>query len=188
MKTIYSLILLFLTANAFAQDATLYHSDGTVLKVKVTASSDAQLFTNKGNYDYAVIDSISTSDKVLKDKFNVNKAKGPRAVVPTSLIATKKIFVEGVDINALTDVEFIQVVGGANFFSNDIKIFLYYGQKLNFLASQRVEGEDGRPIKFNGMIDALNFMYKNGWEFVDAFESQGETRGDIATYLLRRKH
>ena len=29
--------------------------------------------------------------------------------------------------------------------------------------------EKGKPIKFNSMIDALNFMTRYGWEFVNAY-------------------
>ena len=46
--------------------------------------------------------------------------------------------------------------------------------------------EDGKPVKFKSVIDALNHMNSYGWELMDAFPmSSGQ--GTDYHYLMRRK-
>ena len=52
------------------------------------------------------------------------------------------------------DVEYVQIVGAAKFFK---------------MGNTVVKDEYGKPVEFNSMIDALNFMTKNGFEFVTAY-------------------
>ncbi|HXB10868.1 MAG TPA: hypothetical protein VNZ45_02695 [Bacteroidia bacterium] len=51
--------------------------------------------------------------------------------------------------------------------------------------SDVIISKNGRVV-FNTMIDALNFMVLNGWEFVTCYVSQQEL-GNVYHYLLHRK-
>ncbi len=46
--------------------------------------------------------------------------------------------------------------------------------------------EDGKPIKFESVIDALNHMNSYGWELMNAFPMSSK-QGTAYHYLMRRK-
>ncbi|GAB3533159.1 hypothetical protein GCM10027443_18180 [Pontibacter brevis] len=69
------------------------------------------------------------------------------------------------------DVEYIQIVGTSKILSNKVTIEIDFGQENKFWSAKdtQVKDENGKLVVFNSMIDALNFMSKNGYEFVDAY-------------------
>jgi len=69
------------------------------------------------------------------------------------------------------DVEYIQIVGTSKLLSNKVTIEIDFGQvdKLFSAKDTQVKDEFGKLLTFNSMIDALNFMSKNGYEFVNAY-------------------
>lgn len=44
---------------------------------------------------------------------------------------------------------------------------------------------DGKPMKFESMIDALNYMGARGWQFVDAY-SAGSGGDNIYHWIMKR--
>ena len=72
---------------------------------------------------------------------------------------------------------------------NKCTIEIDFGQlnKLWSADDTKLIGEDGKQLEFNSMIDALNFMYKNNYEFVTAYVL---TMGNqnVYHYLLKRKN
>lgn len=65
---------------------------------------------------------------------------------------------------------YCEIVGTGKLFSSKITVELDFGQATTFFGSaQRLRGEDGKPIKFNSMVDAMNFMGSDGWEFAQAY-------------------
>ncbi|MFD2523328.1 hypothetical protein [Emticicia soli] len=89
------------------------------------------------------------------------------------------------DIN----VEYIQIVGTTKAFSSKVMIDIDFGQrnKLFNFNDTSLKDESGKLIELNSMIDALNFMSKNGYEFVQAyaFNVGGQ---NVYHYLMKRKH
>jgi hypothetical protein len=89
------------------------------------------------------------------------------------------------------DVEYIEIVGTPAVFSNKLTIELDFGQENKFWSNKEYElrDADGKRIKFNSMIDALNFMGKNGYELIMPYivPSTTSSNGSIYHYLLRRK-
>lgn len=64
---------------------------------------------------------------------------------------------------------YCEVLGFEKLLSTKVTIQVEFGQKLKMFADNRMKDENGKPIVFNSMIDALNFMGKQGWEFVQAY-------------------
>ncbi len=67
------------------------------------------------------------------------------------------------------DVEYIEIVGkSAKAFSRKLKVNLDFGQKNRAFTQvdSQIKDKNGNTIEFNSMIDALNFMDQNGYEFV----------------------
>lgn len=56
-------------------------------------------------------------------------------------------------------------------FSKKVKVNVDFGQEVSFWKSgdMRLVSEDGSDIVFNSMVDAMNFMGKCGWKFVQAY-------------------
>jgi hypothetical protein len=94
----------------------------------------------------------------------------------------KKVIVNKVDINALPEVEYIQLLGVDE--GQKLMVEVDYGQTLS--AAETIAGPDGKPLQFETMISALNFMFKNGWEFVNAYEAKTR-EGKLYHYILRRR-
>lgn len=86
------------------------------------------------------------------------------------------------------DVEYIQIIGTSKLLSNKLTIQLDFGQETKLFSSKgtQVKGEDGKLLVFNSMIDALNFLSKNGFEFVNAY-SITVGNSNVYHYLLKRK-
>jgi hypothetical protein len=87
------------------------------------------------------------------------------------------------------DVEYVEIVGTSRVLSSKLTIEIDFGQENKLFSSDkdtRVKDVNGKNMIFNSMIDALNFMTKNGYEFVQAY---AVTKSDqnIYHYLLRRK-
>ena len=97
-----------------------------------------------------------------------------------------QVIVEDVDINDL-GIKYCQLIGvNESPFDQQFVIDIDYGQKFKPFQSQLVKGSDGKAVIFNNMIDALNFMEENGWEYINDYAvSPGGNL--IYHYLLKRK-
>jgi hypothetical protein len=74
---------------------------------------------------------------------------------------------------AQTDIskieQYCQVIATPRLLSNKVTIDIDFGEEKSFWRDTRVKKYDGRLKKFNTIIDALNFMGKEGWVFVNAY-------------------
>lgn len=94
---------------------------------------------------------------------------------------TKAQTVNGVAIKDL-NVEYVEIQGTAkNLMGTKVLISMDFGQKFDW-KDDLIRDENGQKMIFNSMIDALNFMSKNGYTFVDAYAVQG-----IYIYILKKK-
>lgn len=87
------------------------------------------------------------------------------------------------------DVEYVQIVGTSRILSNKLTIEIDFGQENKLFSSDkdtRVKDVNGKNMIFNSMIDALNFMTKNGYEFVQAYAITVSNQ-NVYYYLLRKK-
>jgi len=70
--------------------------------------------------------------------------------------------------------------GNSKFMSNKITIRIDFGDNMsNFSDNRMRDVKTGKPMVFNSMVDALNFMGNQGWEFVQAYAdiNSGTTSG-----------
>lgn len=87
------------------------------------------------------------------------------------------------------DVEYVQIVGTSKLLSTKLTIQIDFGQHTKFFSSRNetiVRDENGKAIDFNSMIDALNFMSQNGFEFVNAYAISTGNQ-NVYHYLLRSR-
>jgi hypothetical protein len=65
---------------------------------------------------------------------------------------------------------YLMIVGSTTSLNSKITIQIDFGQGISNWKPKKsmLMDADGKPIKFNSMIDALNFLAFKGWIFVDA--------------------
>lgn len=68
---------------------------------------------------------------------------------------------------------YVELVGiQKGLFSEKVTITVDFGQEVSFWKRGRdnkIVDENGKDIVFNTMVDAMNFMGKRGWQFVQAY-------------------
>jgi hypothetical protein len=99
--------------------------------------------------------------------------------------ARAQVIVDGNNINDM-DIKYCELVGQAKLLSlTKIKVFVDYGQDFSW-KQQTIKNAAGKNAAFNSMIDALNFMDANGWEYVSNYliNNNGEL---TYKFLLHKK-
>ncbi len=67
---------------------------------------------------------------------------------------------------------YAQLSSEEQIFSSKVKVSIDFGQSTSWLTSMsesRLVDKDGKEIKFNSMIDALNYLTQFGWRFAQAY-------------------
>lgn len=86
------------------------------------------------------------------------------------------------------EVIYCQIVGTSKWRSNKVTVEIDFGQyKPKGKGSKLVDEKTGQPILFNSMIDALNYMGKFGWVYVQAY-TIGEHGYYVYHYLLKKNN
>ena len=65
--------------------------------------------------------------------------------------------------------QYCQVIATPRILSNKVTIDIDFGEQKSFWRDERLKTYDGKLKKFNTIIDALNFMGKEGWLFINAY-------------------
>lgn len=97
--------------------------------------------------------------------------------------------VNGTPINEI-DVEYVMIVGTSQMFSKKVTIDIDFGQNTKFFSSGKetqIKDAEGKDMKFNSMIDALNFMSSSGYEFVNAYAITMGGNQHVYHFVLRNK-
>lgn len=97
--------------------------------------------------------------------------------------------INGVAIKDL-NVQYLQIVGTSKFMSSKLNIRIDIGQKIKLMSSNSdtagIKDANGEVLIFNSIIDALNFMSANGYEFVTSnILVEGEQ--NVYYYLMKKR-
>ena len=65
--------------------------------------------------------------------------------------------------------QYCQVIVTPKLLSNKVTIDIDFGEEKSFWTDKRVRNYDGKLKKFNTVVDAMNFMGKDGWVFINAY-------------------
>jgi len=65
--------------------------------------------------------------------------------------------------------QYCQVIATPRILSNKVTIDIDFGEEKSFWRDNRLKTYEGKLRKFNTIIDALNFMGKDGWKFINAY-------------------
>lgn len=83
--------------------------------------------------------------------------------------------------------EYCRIVGEGKFLSSKIKVRVDFGEMTSYLLSdEKNMFGNNKKMKFDSMVDALNYMDKQGYEFIDAYAITVDEE-NVYHYLLRLK-
>jgi hypothetical protein len=89
------------------------------------------------------------------------------------------------DFNDLPkDIKYCQVLGVSFALDTPPIITINFGQDW---VARKVIKRGGKVFSFNNMIDVLNWMYANGWEYQDYFVLNAGMGGYWHYYLLKKR-
>ncbi len=75
-----------------------------------------------------------------------------------------------IDSNRTSKYVYCEIVGTQKLLSTKVTVSVDYGEERSFFQDTRMKDEQtGKVQSFNSMVDALNYMGNNGWEFVQAY-------------------
>ncbi len=95
------------------------------------------------------------------------------------------VLVNDVDINN-EDIEFCELRVTAKLLSpTKVKVYVDYGQKWS-MKRQNIMTEGKGVVAFNSSVEALNFMNKNGWDYVEQTVTTSSDGQTTYKYLMRR--
>jgi hypothetical protein len=65
--------------------------------------------------------------------------------------------------------QFCLVIATPRLLSNKVTIDIDFGDEKKFWSDNRLRTREGKVKKFNTIIDAMNFMGREGWSFINAY-------------------
>lgn len=81
------------------------------------------------------------------------------------------------------DIDYIKITAEAKLFAKKLKISVDYGQEK----VGELKDINGNPNQFNSMIDALNFMSKNGYDFVSIDNEKIGDKQYLYRYIMKKR-
>lgn len=83
--------------------------------------------------------------------------------------------------------QYCQVTATGRLLSNKVTIDIDYGEQRSIWKDNRLKDEGGNLKKFNSVIDALNYLGKNGWKLVNAFPESNGTNSLVYHYVFKKE-
>ena len=65
--------------------------------------------------------------------------------------------------------QYCEVIATPRLLNNKVTLEVNYGEEKSYWRDARLKNDYGKLKKFNTVIDALNYMGKEGWAFVNAY-------------------
>lgn len=82
--------------------------------------------------------------------------------------------------------EYCMVLATQKLLSTKVSISVDFGQEWSFWKDKRsLKDESGKRLRFNSVIDALNYMSSRGWDFVNAY-SLTVGQQNVLHYVMKR--
>lgn len=83
--------------------------------------------------------------------------------------------------------QYCEVVATGRILSNKVTIDIDYGEERSIWKDHRLKDEDGKLKKFNSVIDALNYLGKQGWRLVNAFPVTEGNGPKVYHYVFKKE-
>ncbi|MCY7422420.1 MAG: DUF4177 domain-containing protein [Chitinophagaceae bacterium] len=83
--------------------------------------------------------------------------------------------------------QYCELVATPRLLSSKVTIDIDYGDERSVWNDNRLRDENGKLKKFNTVIDALNFLGKDGWKLVNAFPVFSTNAPSVYHYVLKKE-
>jgi hypothetical protein len=83
--------------------------------------------------------------------------------------------------------QYCKVIVTGRMLSTKVVISVDYGEERSLWKDNRLKNEEGKLVKFNTEIDALNYLGKQGWKLVNAYPITNANSAPIYHYLFRKE-
>ena len=83
--------------------------------------------------------------------------------------------------------QYCEVVATGRLLSNKVTIDVDYGEQRSIWKDHRLKDDGGRLQKFNSVIDAINFLGKQGWSLVNAFPVATTNSPMVYHYVFKKQ-
>jgi hypothetical protein len=95
-----------------------------------------------------------------------------------------QIYVEGKLLDEIYQGKYLAIEERGMFGSNGITVVVDFGQRQVPLEWDEVTDEKGKLLRFNSIVDVLNFFEENGWTYLNFHPLNAENE---AYLMLKRK-
>lgn len=118
----------------------------------------------------------------LKEKFlNMKKI-----IIMFALVLGVALNAGAQSLNGEKYATYCEMMGYSNFGVGKLKVLLDFGSVPNTKQSESIYGEDGKKMKFNSVVDAINYMAKRGWTVKANYALSEGSRGLVNHFLLEK--
>jgi len=169
MKSILIFLLFFFSLSVYSQEKKIYRiylKDNTTLDVvnpvKVV-----------NNVNYTTLD--GNSGTIENSKYYNIRSVSKSSVENYAPIKYVYCELVGIDNRKLFS------------FKQNLNVLVDYGDSENeFESGYIVDEKNGKAKTFSSMVQAMNYMGQNGWEFVQAYTISEPSGGQVYRWLLKR--
>lgn len=81
---------------------------------------------------------------------------------------------------------YCELHGSGKMLSSKLTIRLDIGEESGWFGHSKLKDDSGKVIKFNSIVDALNYMGDQGWEFVQAY-TVTISQQNVYRWLLKKQ-
>ena len=83
--------------------------------------------------------------------------------------------------------QYCEVIATGRLLSNKVTIDINYGDERSIWKDHRVRTDGGKLKKFNSVIDAINYLGKEGWKLVNAFPISSGNGPLVYHYVFKKE-
>jgi hypothetical protein len=84
--------------------------------------------------------------------------------------------------------QYCELVATGRLLSTKVNIDVNYGEERKFFKTYMLKNADGKMIKFNSVVDGINYLGSQGWKLVNAFPiSDGSGNGKIYHFYFKKE-
>ena len=96
-------------------------------------------------------------------------------LVPQSLLAQKM-------------ERFCEMVATARVLSSKVTISVDFGEEAGIFKDRRIKDDDGQAVKFNTLVDAMNYMGSQNWKLVNAFPITNGNGAAVYHFYFKKEY
>ncbi len=83
--------------------------------------------------------------------------------------------------------QYCELVATARLLSSKVTIDINYGEERKFFKDYRIRDESGKAVKFNSVVDAINYLGQQGWKLVNAFPINVGNGPAVYHYVFKKE-